>query len=394
MSYPSPQKLITLCLALFLVAIFFVSAVQHSTPIKALKHTAQSAVTEICSGNEPVVVHHDPASAFPTAFKPIRFPITSPTYTDPTGRQWHLPSTPKWTQPLANEILIVDMDTRIPTGPNELWNTTTMNYNTLDASVDSQMVSAAFMNHFLYARIHGYDYRFIAAPHLPSHHDTWIKPFVLSSLLRSYRFVVFIDADATIQHLELPLEWLFNKWNITPRTSIAMPIDTEQILGEDRNASKDSRGKVALNTGFIVAQNLSLTFEMLDAWKTCTEGKRYPECGQWKENWSHEQRAFSEYIRYDFNPKGDNIVELPCDDAMGFPGIIEDHPHILANCSGQFVRHQTMAKERTKENASQALLQVMAQLTQRSLQMGREKYWVDGTEEGWWASLKKVVGGD
>lgn len=135
-------------------------------------------------------------------------------------------------------------------------------------------------------------------------HDTWIKPHVLLEFLDQYKFVVFIDADATIQHLELPLEWLFNRWNIGHETSIAMPIDTRQFINGNENTSGDSKGRTTLNTGFIIAQSLPLTFEMLDAWKTCPEGKRYPECGQWANVWSHEQRAFSEYIRYDFN----NIV--------------------------------------------------------------------------------------
>lgn len=145
----------------------------------------------------------------------------------------------------------------------------------------------------------------------PSHHNTWIKPHVIDELLHSYRFVVFIDADATIQHLEIPLEWLFNRWGITNNTSIAMPIDTRQILNGDENASCDSKGKVTLNTGFVVAQALPYTFEMMNAWKTCTNGLRYPNCGTWKKEWSHEQRAFSEYIRYDFNPNNNIVVSTP-----------------------------------------------------------------------------------
>ena len=126
-------------------------------------------------------------------------------------------------------------------------------------------------------------------------------------MLRGYKFVVFIDADAIIQHLEVPLEFLFNRWDVSPHTSIALPIDTQQVL-EGNNISLDGKGKVVLNTGVVVLQNLPHTHEMMDAWKDCTSEKKYPGCGQWKEKWSHEQRAFSEYIRYDFNPQGNNIV--------------------------------------------------------------------------------------
>lgn len=106
------------------------------------------------------------------------------------------------------------------------------------------------------------------------------------------------------------MEFLFNRWNITPNTSIGMPVDTRQILGDDENASMDSKGKVTVNSGVVVAQSLPYTFEMMNVWRTCTNELRYPGCGHWKENWSHEQRAFSEYIRYDFNPDN-NIVVSP-----------------------------------------------------------------------------------
>jgi hypothetical protein len=64
-----------------------------------------------------------------------------------------------------------------------------------------------------------------------------------------------------------------------------------------------------VNTGFVVAQNLPWTFEILDVWMACTGGEtRYgAECGKWREQWAHEQSVFSDYLRWDFNPGGDNI---------------------------------------------------------------------------------------
>jgi hypothetical protein len=108
----------------------------------------------------------------------------------------------------------------------------------------------------------------------------------------------------------VPLEFLFNRWDISPnKTSIAMPVDTRQLSDDGEvNISTDSKGNVVLNSGVVVLQNLPYTHEILQAWAECTSEKRYPGCGQWKGRWSHEQRAFSEYIRYDFNPQGDNMV--------------------------------------------------------------------------------------
>jgi hypothetical protein len=209
-------------------------------------------------------------------------------------------------------------------------------------------------------------------------HNTWVKPHVLFDLLHKYRFVIFIDADATIQHLELPFEWLFNRWGITPQTSIAMPLDTRQDLNGDLHASEDSKGKLQLNTGLVIAQALPYTFEMLTAWKDCPNEKKYPGCGNWKENWSHEQRAFSEYIRYDYNPSGTNIIEIPCNDAAGYPGL-SDHSWILSNCTGQFVRHHTIDKAMTKRSTEVAMLQSLTDLVRKELLGNKNKYWIKET---------------
>jgi hypothetical protein len=209
-------------------------------------------------------------------------------------------------------------------------------------------------------------------------HNTWVKPHVLYSLLKSYKFVIFVDADATIQHLEVPVEWLFNRWGITPQTSIAMPIDTRQTL-EDTHVSEDSKGKLMLNSGVIIAQALPHTMEMMKAWKDCPDGKRYPGCGEWKDKWAHEQRAFAEYIRYDFNPNGTNIVEIPCNDAMGYPGI-KEHDWINSNCKGQFIRHHTIDKSWTKKSTETAMLQSFTDLLHKELLGKKNEYWIKESE--------------
>jgi hypothetical protein len=77
---------------------------------------------------------------------------------------------------------------------------------------------------------------------------------------------------------------MFNRWGVTNKTSIAVPQDTRQAgtMGED------SFGNREINTGFIVVQNLDVTFRLLQAWKECTGETRYAGCGKWKEQWSHE----------------------------------------------------------------------------------------------------------
>jgi hypothetical protein len=175
---------------------------------------------------------------------------------------------------------------------------------------------------------------------------------------------------------------MFNRWGIGPNTSIAMPLDTR--LQNDYRVDNDAQHKMELNTGLIVAQALPLTFEMLAAWKDCPTEIRYPGCSQWKEEWGHEQRAFSLYIRYDFDPDGNNIVDIPCDDAMGYPGL-SDIELIIDNCTGQFVRHHTIAKDRTKRSADNALLQSIMTLARKDLVGSKDVYLVkeDQVKEQW-----------
>lgn len=211
-------------------------------------------------------------------------------------------------------------------------------------------------------------------------HNTWVKPHVLADFLHSYQFVIFIDADATIQHLELSFEWLFNRWGITPQTSMAMPLDTRQNLHGDTHASEDSKGRLVLNTGVMIAQALPHTFEMLKAWIECPDEKKYPGCAAWKETWSHEQKAFSEYIRYDYNPTGTNIIEIPCDDAMGYPSLLEGHSWLTSNCSGRFIRHHTIDKHLTKSSVEIGMLQSLTDLARKELLSKKDTYWIKETK--------------
>lgn len=67
-----------------------------------------------------------------------------------------------------------------------------------------------------------------------------------------------------------------------------------------------------LSSGVVIAQNLPHTHTILEAWRTCTNETRYKGCGEWAWSWAHEQRAISEYIRYDedMNPEQNIIVSL------------------------------------------------------------------------------------
>lgn len=309
-------------------------------------------------------------------FEAIKHDPSRPGYIDPSGQYYKGGDKPTWTKPLNKQVLIVDIDTRVPTKENQILNPDVLDWEHLDLA-GGGLVSNAIVNHYLYALIHGYDYRFYQAKHMVDHHDSWIMPHVLRELVPNYQFVVAMDADVVVPHLDVPLEWMFNRWGIKSHTSIALPWDTEEFRN-NLSISTDSKGLLVLNTGFVVAQNSPLTQELLEAWRDCTSETRYSDCGQWRYTWSHEQRAFSEYIRYDFNKTPETIVSIPCDDAVGWPGFKErfepNNPGI-SDCKGNFIRHHTFGKELVKQGTSNSVMQMIGQALQQNLLRQQETLW-------------------
>jgi hypothetical protein len=166
----------------------------------------------------------------------------------------------------------------------------------------------------------------------------WTKISALADTLgeEDCHITLSIDADATFMDLSLPFEWLLNRWGVTPGTSLTMPRDPDEPQNLDA-----ARGNINLNCGFVIAQNLPRTQEILKAWASCPDDEiRFPNCSRWKSAWPAEQAAFGEYIRYEFDEPED-IREIECDEANGFPG--SD-----GGCTGVFVRHHWTDKALVK----------------------------------------------
>ena len=313
---------------------------------------------------------HDPVREL---FSSIRLDLKEQSYHDPEGKHFTggKGSNSVWTEPLGKKVVVLDIDTRVPTSGNQNLN--------IEEKIDWNhfksggigLTSHAITSHYLYAMIHGYDYKYIQAAKIPGHYDTWIRPHLFKRVLPGYQFIVHMDADAMVTHPEIPIEWMFNRWGVAEHTSFAMPHKTEELVNGTfpylipsalisanylfigKSISTDSRGVPVFDVGFVIVQNNDLTFEMLEAWANCTTEVRYPGCGQWKEKWSHEQRAFSEYIRYDFNDTPETFVAIPREDAMGYPGFSEDAERSNDDCKGNFIRHYMLGEGRVHTASSE-----------------------------------------
>ncbi|KZM27434.1 uncharacterized protein EKO05_0010722 [Ascochyta rabiei] len=263
-------------------------------------------------------------------YEPLRTSPSEPFIREPNGTKIMLPENPRYTKEMGNDILILDLDTR-PLKSTEKFEKGEYEWRNINH------VSGGVFAHYAYAQIHGYDYKFVHASEFEDRHATWIKPSALANLIKKYKFIVFLDADATFRFMNLPIEWMMNYWKVEPHHSIVMAKDPWDPKEPQFNSDRFNR--TYTNTGFMIVQNNKQVMPILKAWHECPEDVRYPNCSQWKQPKFHEQSAFGEYIRYDYE---ENIKELDCGEANGYPGVE------ISNCQGKFIRHYWFEKHLVK----------------------------------------------
>lgn len=237
----------------------------------------------------------------------------------------------RWKEPLGEKLCIIDLDSRGFDKAGEIFGPELMSW---DDGAKVHGLSLGVLNHWLYAKIHGYKYYYIEIGQYEDRRDSWKKPPIMSEILKDHEACLYLDSDAIFHHLDLPFEWLMNFWDIHPDTnSLALALDPGS------NNNKDKFGKVYLNTGFIIAQNNPKTFEIMDAWQACPdEGGAHPNCTEFRTNGPGrptDQGGFGTYIRYDFP---EDIKELLCTEANGFP-------ESRSGCDGKFIKHLWTGKK-------------------------------------------------
>ncbi|KAF5680017.1 hypothetical protein FHETE_559 [Fusarium heterosporum] len=237
---------------------------------------------------------------------------------------------PIWNKPLGKKLCIVDLESRRFDKPGQLWS----DEMTWNKSREVHGPSGGSLNHWVYAKIHGYEYYHIKINGYPDRRDSWKKPSVLTQVLKKHDVCVFIDSDALFNKLDLPMEWLMNYWSIDPKNnSMALPFDPDTKHNEDR------RGNLFLNTGFMIMQNKPKIYEIFKEWDDCAnDGGKFPGCTEFRnrKGWQPtDQGGFGTFIRYEY---ADEILSLPCDEANGFP-------ESNSGCNGKFIKHVWIGKE-------------------------------------------------
>ena len=128
---------------------------------------------------------------------------------------------------------------------------------------------------FISAKQHEYDYLRITSPPIPENYNTWTKVVQLYHIIHKYDIVVLLYADAFFVNSNISVEFLLSQYNFTVNSSLLIPADPNIAN------NKDSNGRIALNTGFIIAQNNNLTKYVLKKLALCT--KTIPGCEKWKQ---------------------------------------------------------------------------------------------------------------
>ena len=270
----------------------------------------------------PIVEPESPSNLFPgtkevpsTVFDALRALPPIDLYTEYGLNESELTLYP---EPLGKKICIVNVDTRD-------WNPA------VDHEADLDSARWGWLNHYLYgklltalrtflvghlsyhlasltstpAQLHGYDFKHVVVPSQEPDgmHNTWVKvkEQFRMTMREEYQFVMVIDADIIFPDLRLPLEVLFSYWNITEDIALAGGMDLDNGLTNDR------LGKIMLNTGLIITQKTPIFADMMRDWINCPTDTKYEGCSRWKDQWAHEQSAFSDYVRYDY---ADSIREI------------------------------------------------------------------------------------
>ncbi|KAL6852580.1 hypothetical protein ACO1O0_007126 [Amphichorda felina] len=240
---------------------------------------------------------------------------------------FELPGKPSFKKSLGENLCIIDLDNRPFNESGGIFGPDLMSW---DRAAQVHGLSTGVLNHWVYAKIHGYKYYYVEIDEFKDRRNSWKKPPVITEILKKHDACVYLDSDAIFHHLDLPFEWLMNYWDIHPdKSTLSLALDPVAKVNSDKF------GKVYANTGFIIAQNNKKTFEILRAWEKCPDDDSiHPECKEYRDSQGGsghptDQGGFGNFIRYDY---AEDIQELPCTEANGF---LESK----SGCSGIFIKH-------------------------------------------------------
>jgi hypothetical protein len=293
-------------------------------------------------------------------FSHRRLSLTAPQFQDEEGTIFDLPAANPihWPKPLGKRLCILDIDNRPFNKTNEAWNEQPLHWRTTRAW------STGILNHYLYAMIHGYTYRFVHSTPPPGRAPVWGEILAMRGMLEKGECDVMInmDADAVFAHLEVPIEWLLNRWNVSSKdVSVVMPLDPSLSLDYPvgwPHYNYDRNKRLWANPGFFTTINGPGARDILTAWNECPDRPdKFPGCSSYRNSMSAEMGAFANYVRYLYPTR---IREVPCTEGNGYP-------EMMTECRGVFVRHYTTDKSRVRAGVTLSLARAFMEIMHEDL---------------------------
>ncbi|KAG6007582.1 hypothetical protein E4U21_005780 [Claviceps maximensis] len=340
------RGLITLVVSILFVATFVGLVFNH---LGSWQIPIRSKAKFLTGGKWPTIVDDTGASQLNTVssrdqdglrdfylkqlFRPSIKPNTV-SYKPRDAFQWNLAETPHWQQSMFEKLCIIDLDNRNFDEAGEVFGPDAMDWGNASGAHVVHGLSLGLLNHYVYARIHGYKYYFVNISDPHDRRASWKKPSIISRILKEHDVCIYLDSDAIFYNLDMPFEWLMNYWKLNPdKNSMALAVDP------NFGYNKDKFGKLYLNTGFIVSQNNPTTHKIMDDWSRCPDDDGpYPGCDKFRFSWPGQptdQGGFGTFVRYNYT---EHIRELPCTEANGYP-------LSRSGCEGKFIRHMWTGKD-------------------------------------------------
>ena len=164
------------------------------------------------------------------------------------------------------------------------------------------MTDLSFANHKFYAEKHGYNYICYSDSMVDLKYVTWNKVYVLLNYINSFKYVVWIDADAIITNMDISIESVIAKQ-------------------ESKHLHVcDDIGNWRLNTGVMIWENCEWSKQVLEDWAAM---EKIPH------NQGAEQQQLINYLR----KKDNECVHWHVHNRRLF------NAHPKEHCEGDFILH-------------------------------------------------------
>ncbi|KIW01492.1 uncharacterized protein PV09_06972 [Verruconis gallopava] len=152
-------------------------------------------------------------------YEPLLVSVTADEITTEDQHKHTLEKIKPWTTPSNSRLCILDIETdrQKPRASERIWRS-------------PPTVHPGTLNHYIYARIHGYSYKSgDGSMFMQSSSDLERVLFKVEELFREQcQTVVLVDAALGFSEMNLPIEWLFNRWEVTKETPFAFAYNPEQ----------------------------------------------------------------------------------------------------------------------------------------------------------------------